>query len=189
MDPRRLLEIWFGDHARRWWFTPDRAFDEELRRDFAPWVDAALAGELPHWEAAPDDSLALLLLLDQLPRNLFRGTRRAHDGDPAARRVAEQSVARGFDRRVPPDRRLFFYLPFQHSEDALDQRRSVKLIGALAADLPPALHDSGRGWLDWALRHQALIERFGRFPQRNDRLGRAATAAEEDYLATADPGF
>jgi len=188
MDHRKLLEFWFGERARRSWFVPDRAFDEALHRDFAPWVEAALAGELSAWEAAPDSSLALILLLDQLPRNLFRGSRRAYDGDPSARRVADQSVARGFDRRVPPDRRLFFYLPFQHSEDGIDQRRSVKLVAALAADLPPALRDLGQGWVDWALRHQALVERFGRFPQRNDTLGRAATAAEEEYLATADSG-
>ena len=189
MDHRRLLDVWFGERARHCWFTVDRAFDEALRRDFAPWVEAALAGELSGWEATPEGSLALILLLDQLPRNLFRASRRAYEGDPAARRIADQSVARGFDRRVPPDRRLFFYLPFQHSEAGADQRRSVKLIGALAADLPPALRDTGRDWLDWAPRHQALIERLGRFPQRNASLGRASTAAEEEYLATTDPGF
>jgi uncharacterized protein (DUF924 family) len=189
MDHRRLLDFWFGEGARHRWFTVDRAFDEELRRNFGPWVEAALAGELAAWEATPDGSLALILLLDQLPRNLFRASRRAYEGDPAVRRIADQSVARGFDRRVPPDRRLFFYLPFQHSEDAVDQRRSVRLVGALAADLPQALGDAGRDWLDWALRHQALIERFGRFPQRNASLGRAATEAEDEYLATTDPGF
>ena len=189
MDHRRLLDVWFGERARHRWFTVDRAFDEELRRDFAPWVEAALAGELSGWEATPEGSLALILLLDQLPRNLFRASRRAYEGDPAARRIADQSLAHGFDRRVPPDRRLFFYLPFQHSETGVDQRRSVTLIGALAGDLPPALHDAGRDWLDWALSHQALIERFGRFPQRNASLGRGTTEAEEDYLATTDPGF
>jgi uncharacterized protein (DUF924 family) len=189
MDHGRLLDFWFGEQARRWWFAADRAFDEELRRDFGPMVEAALAGGLTDWEAAPDGSLALLLLLDTLPRNIYRDSRRAFDGDAAARRIADQSLARGFDGRVPPERRLFFYLPFQHGEDAGDQRRAVRLIGALVAALPPALRDAGAGWLEAALTRQAVIERFGRFPQRNARLGRAATAAEDEFLATAAPDF
>ena len=189
MDHRKLLDFWFGERARRAWFAVDRAFDEELRREFGPMVEAALAGSLTDWEATPDGSLALVLLLDQLPRNIYRDTRRAFDGDAAARRVADQSLARGFDGRVPPDRRLFFYLPFEHAEDAGDQRRAVRLIAALVAALAPASRDAGAAWLDAALRHQALIERFGRFPQRNARLGRAATTEEEEFLASTDPGF
>lgn len=178
-----LLTLWFGERARRCWFDPDPAFDAELRQRFAGLVERALAGELATWEAEPERCLALLLLLDQLPRNLFREGARAYAGDAAARRVAAQAVARGFDLRLPPDRRLFVYLPFQHGEDAADQRRSVQLIGALRAALPPDRRAEGEVWYEHALQHQAVIERFGRFPPRNPRLGRGATEAEEAYLA------
>ncbi|HEY1585287.1 MAG TPA: DUF924 family protein, partial [Polyangia bacterium] len=124
----------------------------------------------------------LLLLLDQLPRNLWRDGRRAFAGDAAARRIAAQAVERGFDQRLPPDRRLFVYLPFQHGEDPADQRCSVRLIGALRQALPPALSAEGAVWYEHALQHQAAIERFGRFPHRNMILGRTCTQEEMAFL-------
>jgi len=142
-----LLDWWFGDAlsasevaAQRHglWFGKSACEDMASDLRFGSPTRQALDGGLADWAGSAQGWLALILLLDQLPRNLFRSGRRAYEGDPAARRVADQSVARGFDRSVPPDRRLFFYLPFQHSEDGLDQRRSVRLIGALARDLPPA---------------------------------------------------
>ena len=187
-EAEALLALWFGDRGRRCWFDPDPDFDGELRQRFLLLVEQALAGQLSHWEAEPESCLALLLLLDQLPRNLHRGEARAHAGDPAARRIAAQAVERGFDRRLPPDRRLFVYLPFQHSEDAADQRRSVRLIGALREALPPARRAEASAWYEHALAHQAAIERFGRFPHRNARLGRSSTEAEEAWLA-AGGGF
>jgi uncharacterized protein (DUF924 family) len=182
-DAEALLALWFDERGRRCWFEPDPDFDAELRQRFAGLVERALAGELAAWDAQPESCLALLLLLDQLPRNLWREDRRAFAGDAAARRVAAQAVERGFDRRLPPDRRLFVYLPFQHGEDPADQRRSVRLIGALRHALPPALRAEGGVWYEHALQHQAVIERFGRFPHRNARLGRSSTEAEESYLA------
>jgi uncharacterized protein (DUF924 family) len=187
-EPESLLALWFDERVRRRWFDADPAFDAELRRRFTPLVERALAGELAIWEAEPESCLALLLLLDQLPRNLFRDSARAYAGDAAARRAAAQAVERGFDRRLPPERRLFLYLPFQHSEDPGDQRRSVRLIGALCDALPAGGRAEGEVWYEHALQHQAAIERFGRFPHRNDALGRSSTEEEESYLA-AGGGF
>ena len=189
MDHRRLLDVWFGERARRCWFTVDRAFDEELRRDFAPWVEAALAGELSGWEATPEGSLALILLLDQLPRNLFRASRRAYQGDPAARRIADQSVARGFDRHVPPDRRLFFYLPFQHSEVLADQDCSVKLFTRWASEHPEDRRAHADDEMTYVIRHHEIIRRFGRFPHRNAILGRASTPDEIAFLREPGSSF
>ena len=187
-DAEALLALWFGERGRRCWFAPDPAFDAELRQRFLALVEQALEGRFTDWEAEPESCLALLLLLDQLPRNLFRDQDRAHAGDAAARRIAALAVERGFDRRLPPERRLFVYLPFQHGEDAADQRRSVRLIGALREALPPARRGEAAVWYEHALQHQAVIERFGRFPHRNARLGRVSSEAEEAWLA-AGGGF
>jgi len=184
MDHRKLLDFWFGERARRAWFAVDRAFDEELRREFGPMVEAALAGSLTDWEATPDGSLALVLLLDQLPRNIYRDSRRAFDGDAAARRVADQSLARGFDGRVPPDRRLFFYLPFEHAEDAAAQAEALRLFARLGADHPALADLEG-----WAKKHADIVVRFGRFPHRNAVLGRESTAEEIEFLSQPGSSF
>src|SRR5689334_17289206 len=138
---RLLLDFWFGppgspehDRARDIWFRANPAFDEELRGRFLADHEAAAAGALVHWLAAPDPALALVLLLDQLPRNLFRGSPHAYGCDAMARQVAAHAVYHGFDRAVAPVRLWFFYLPFEHSEDLTDQRRSLELYGSLPPD-------------------------------------------------------
>src|ERR1700758_1463304 len=127
---KALLDAWFGPPAdparqthREIWFKSTADFDAALRRDFLADYEAAAAGELASWEASPESALALVLLLDQIPRNIFRGTPRAYATDAAARAAADRALARDFDRLVPPVWRLFFYMPFHHSEDLADQRR------------------------------------------------------------------
>ena len=184
---RLLLDVWFGvpgspehDRPRDTWFKTDAAFDQELRDRFLADHEAAAAGRLAGWMAAPETCLALILLLDQLPRNLFRGSPRAFSCDAAARQAARHAVDRGFDRAVAPVRRWFVYLPFEHSEDLADQQRSLELYGSL----PP---DNDRDLcLRAAQRHYDIIARFGRFPHRNHVLGRASTAKEEAFLR--EPG-
>jgi uncharacterized protein (DUF924 family) len=185
-----LLDFWFGapgtpehDRRRAVWFKADPAFDAALAARFGADQRRAAAGDCDHWCAARDAALALVLLLDQLPRNLYRGQARAFATDAQARGAARQALAQGFDRALPPVRRGFLYLPFEHSEALADQDLSL----ALFASLPPGPErDQG---LEYARRHHAIIARFGRFPHRNHALGRAATADEEAFLQRPDAAF
>ena len=179
MMPDAVLDFWFVATEREAWFKKDAAFDAALRGRFEDATAAALRGDLDAWGETADGSLALLLLLDQFQRNLGRGTAAAFAGDPKARDVARRAVANGLDKQVSIERRVFFYLPFEHSESAADQEWSVALIETL----------NDAQYLDYAQRHQDVIDRFGRFPHRNEALGRASTPEEEAYLAEPGAGF
>ena len=186
-----VLAFWFGqpgepDHlrSRAVWFRKDAAFDDEIRRRFLPTVEAALAGDLAHWAESPRGALALLILLDQFPRNLFRGEARAFAGDTQARALAELVVTRGWNATMAAVEQAFVYLPFEHSESLADQERSLALFATLAAKSP-----EGAGFLDFARRHHEVIARFGRFPHRNALLGRLSSAEEKNYLAQPGSGF
>lgn len=188
-----ILAFWFGREDatggpagsgyRKVWFERDEAFDREIRERFVDDHERAAAGELDDWRASGRGCLALILLLDQFPRNLFRGTPRAFATDGAAREVADHAVGTGLDRGLEPVGRMFVYLPFEHSEDAEDQRRSVELFLALDPELGiPEV-------LDYAVRHREVIERFGRFPHRNEVLGRPSTPEEEAFLREPGSSF
>jgi uncharacterized protein (DUF924 family) len=154
------------------WFEKDEAFDEAIRRHFLETYEAAAAGQLSDWEAGREAALALVIVLDQFPRNMFRGTARAFAADHLARAVADRAIARGFDLATPLQERSFFYLPFEHSEALADQERCCALCRATGdADL-----------LKWAELHADVVRRFGRFPHRNAALGRASTADEQNFL-------
>jgi uncharacterized protein (DUF924 family) len=183
-----LLDFWFGppgdtgrEQHREIWFKSTDEFDAALRREFLVDYEAAAAGALRSWEASAEGALALVLLLDQVPRNIFRRMPRAYAADAAAREVADRALARGFDQMVPPAWRLFFYMPFHHSEDLADQRRSLALSKALPRnpDRRGSLRRYGRPYIE-------VIERFGRFPHRNEILGRESTPAEIAFLAERD---
>jgi uncharacterized protein (DUF924 family) len=188
IDPRaaEVLDFWFGvtDAARDEWFRKDDAFDASIRERFGASVEQALAGGLAGWEHTAHDALAVLLLLDQFTRNIFRGTPRAFAGDARALALARAMVARGDDVALPPLRRVFVYLPFEHAEAAHAQRESLRLFGALAA-----AHPSLATFDDYARRHAVVIERFGRFPHRNAILGRPSTPEEIAYLRQPGSGF
>ncbi|MEO8699698.1 MAG: DUF924 family protein [Kofleriaceae bacterium] len=179
-----VLELWFGERARTLWFERDAAFDEELRVQLGDSVAAAERGELDAWAETPDGCLALVILLDQVTRNLRRGSADAFASDARSLALADAAIARGFDRRVPLDRRLFYYLPFEHAEDLAAQQRSVALFEAWADDH----HDGGEAEADakdqlrYVRRHLEIIARFGRFPHRNALLGRASTPEEVAFL-------
>jgi uncharacterized protein (DUF924 family) len=166
-----VLAFWRAAGAAKW-FKKDAEFDAEIASRFqALWRDAA-DGALAGWEAAPEPALSLVLVLDQFPRNIFRGKADAFATDPLARGVAERAIARGFDRQVPESERLFFYLPFEHSESLADQERAIALVSTLGdADL-----------VRWAELHADIIRRFGRFPHRNSAVGRASTREEQEFL-------
>jgi uncharacterized protein (DUF924 family) len=169
--PDDVLAFWRAAGEDKW-FTKDDAFDAEIRARFLPTYEAAAAGKLGAWEETAEGALALAIVLDQFPRNMFRNSARAFAADPLARAVAERAIARGFDQGYPPAERSFFYLPFEHSEHPDDQARCVALIRACGdADL-----------LKWAELHAEIIRKFGRFPHRNALLGRATTPAEQAFL-------
>jgi uncharacterized protein (DUF924 family) len=189
-EVRTLLDFWFGapgsaerDRPRDIWFKTDPVFDKTLRQRFLGDYERAAAGTCRAWLDEPDSALALVLLLDQLPRNLFRGSPRAFASDPLAREAARHAIGRGFDRGMAPIRRWFVYLPFQHSELLADQELSVALTETLPDD-----GDKAEA-LDYARRHHRVIARFGRFPHRNRVLGRASTAEEEAFLLEKRAGF
>jgi uncharacterized protein (DUF924 family) len=185
----RLLSFWFADGPdsfRAAWFMKDDAFDAACRDGFGALVVPARDGALDGWAATPDGALALLLLLDQFPRNLFRGRAEAFASDDRARAIARGAVLRdGFDRALAPAQRIFLYLPFEHGEALADQDLSVALFEGLR-DHPS--HANQQGTIDYAWRHRAVIQRFGRFPHRNAALGRESTAEEAAWLA-AGGGF
>jgi uncharacterized protein (DUF924 family) len=195
-----VLTFWIGEAAaatdatqiKRWverWFTRDAALDAEIGERFGAQVAAARRGDLDEWAASPRGRLALLVLLDQFPRNLYRGSVDAFAGDPKALALATAAVDEGGDRALPPVERLFVYLPFEHSEDVADQERAVALFDALRAHAPPGLAAAFSGFHDYAIKHRDVIARFGRFPHRNAVLGRDSTPAEAEYLAQPGSGF
>lgn len=186
-----ILDFWFlpatdpaFGQARAEWFRKDAQFDEMIRTRFEHAVTTALAGKQASRSDTPRGALALLILLDQFPRNLFRGTAQAFAGDAQAREIAGTMIARGWDTAMSGVERVFVYLPFEHSETLADQERSLQLFGALAESMPATA-----GFLDYARRHHEVIARFGRFPHRNMALGRASTAGESAYLALPGSGF
>jgi uncharacterized protein (DUF924 family) len=168
--PEAVTQFW-APLGHPVWFGKDPAFDARFREAFAVQHGAAGRGELMPWLATPDGALSLVLLLDQYPRNAFRGTPRMYDTDPLARIAADAALELGHDRTVDPVLRLFFYLPFGHSEHLADQDRAV----ALCAHLPGPSPEHAQG-------HRDIIARFGRFPHRNAILGRASTDEETDWL-------
>lgn len=188
-DEAEVLAFWFGAPplaVRAEWFRKDPAFDEAIRARFGARVDDAIDGRLPALDpsAGPETVLARLILLDQFPRNLFRGQARAFAGDAQARTLALGLIDAGAERTLHPMQRWFVYLPLEHAEDLALQDRCVALFAALAAETPG--FDSA---LDYAERHRDVIRRFGRFPHRNSALGRQSTPEEQVYLATPGSGF
>jgi uncharacterized protein (DUF924 family) len=170
-----IIDFWRSAGVQQWFGKSD-AFDTEIRQRFEGAHHAAARGEFDGWAATPDGALGLLLLLDQFPRNLFRGSAHAYATDPKARAIAHGAIEAGHDRKVEPALQSFFYLPFEHSEDIDDQRRAV----ALTTDLRERTGDAES--LKWAQLHLEIIERFGRFPHRNAALGRKPTPAEQAFL-------
>ncbi|MGL5609078.1 MAG: DUF924 family protein [Aeromonas veronii] len=194
-----LLALWFGDEADDvlratrqaplWWGKSSET-DALLASRFGELAQAAAKGSLAHWADTPSGRLALILLLDQLPRNIHRGTPAAFAQDPLARDLCLKGLSIGADKSLSPLERVFFYLPLEHAESREQQARSVALFEALAAEQAgtPA-QATFAGFADFARRHQVIIERFGRFPHRNDILGRTSTPEEAVFLQQPGSGF
>jgi len=171
VTPADVVGFWREAGYERW-YSKDDAFDAEIRRRFLAVWQAAVAGKLDHWQDSDEGALALLIVLDQFSRNMFRGDAQAFGADAKAREVADRAIARGVDQRTAAVMRQFIYLPFEHSESLSDQERSVSLFRALG--------DAEN--LRYAEIHADIIRRFGRFPHRNDILGRTTTDEEQAFL-------
>jgi uncharacterized protein (DUF924 family) len=192
IDPENILEFWFGDapddvaEAQRreaFWFGAKPKTDSTIRHRFARTVKAAGRGELKDWLDDARSALALVVVLDQFPLNIWRGTVEAYAFEAQALDVARYSVAAGYVARLAPIESAFLILPYQHSESIERQRESVQIMAKIAGTAAPVWHTLMDNYLKFAMEHLAIIERFGRFPHRNRVLGRVATEAEEAYLA------
>jgi uncharacterized protein (DUF924 family) len=169
--PNEVLAFWRAAGPDKW-FEKDAAFDREVASRFLTLCEAGATGRLDHWEETPEAALALVIVLDQFPRNMHRGQPRAYDSDLLARAVAQRAISRGFDQRVAHAERCFFYLPFMHSEDPADQERCLALARAYGEE----------EFSRHAAQHADIIRRFGRFPHRNPILGRGTTPEEQAFL-------
>ena len=174
-----VLRFWFDEVEPAQWWRADPAFDQTVRERFAAVHRATLRGELSAWRARPDGRLAEIVVLDQFSRNLHRGTALAFAADPTALALAQEAVAGGHDQALPPQRRLFLYMPYMHSESALVHETALRLFEALGL----------ASNLDFERRHKAVVDRFGRYPHRNAILGRASTDEELEFLKQPGSSF
>jgi uncharacterized protein (DUF924 family) len=189
VGPEEILDFWFGREGepgygefREAWFRKDPEFDRIIRDRFEDLYEAAASGELDGWKEEARSCLALVILLDQFPRNMYRGDPKSYATDRKAQETAGYAVDRALDRELPPFQRMFLYMPFMHSEDLALQRRSVELFRGLG----------GEGEADplyYAVQHMQIIERFGRFPHRNEILGRQTTPEEAEFLTQPGSSF
>lgn len=198
VNPEDVLAFWFGREAgdsataesqKKLWWSKDAVIDAEIRERFGALVATAAGGAHREWAREPRGRLALILLFDQFPRNIYRDTPQAFAHDGLALRLALDGIDSGADRGLRAIERVFFYLPLEHAESTDIQARSVALFEGLRNGAAVAERRIFDGYLDFALRHRDIVQRFGRFPHRNRILGRASTAAEIDFLQQPGSGF
>lgn len=191
-----ILSYWFGDQANtpeyydernRFWFVADPVTDANILERFSGTIEQALNGDLDDWAEGPRGLLALVLVLDQFTRNVYRGTPKAFSGDPRALLLARRAIDDRIDIGLEPVERVFLYLPLEHSEDIGDQEMCLRCHRRLADSVSDALREQYESFYMWAGRHHAVIERFGRFPHRNTILGRKSTPEEAKFLQIEGP--
>jgi uncharacterized protein (DUF924 family) len=178
---KEILDFWFVETAPAQWFQKSDAFDQQIIERFESVYDKAVQGEFDAWQESAEGVLALCILLDQMPRNMFRDTPKAFATDAKILKIAKQAVVNGLDQELPVQQRRFIYLPFEHSENIDDQRRCVELFDVIKSD-------DALGY-EYALKHLEVIKKYGRFPHRNKILGRTNTPEEDAYLAQPGAGF
>lgn len=176
ISPEEVLGFWLDEVGPEGWFKADDALDTRIRDRFESAWDSVMSGACSLWLTYPSGTLAYIILTDQFPRNMFRGTAKAFSSDKVALAAAKSAVDRGWDLKIEEPARLFFYLPMEHSENLCNQERCVRLM---CERMPTA----GTGYLAHARAHREVIRRFGRFPSRNEALSRQTTAAEKAYLS------
>jgi len=177
----QILTFWFEETTPAQWFQVNTDFDASVKEKFEEPYEMAVKGHFDEWQNSADGALALIILLDQMPRNMFRGTPKAFASDKKALIIAKLAISKGLDQVLPVQKRRFVYLPYEHSENLGDQAKCVKLF--------EKIKDEDKLGHDYALRHLKVIEEYGRFPHRNEILGRENTPEEQEYLARPDAGF
>lgn len=199
--PQSVNAFWFGADAGHaddavvaerqaaLWWRKSAETDSAIRRRFEDVITEAAMGALDPWAQTPAGRLALILLTDQFSRNIYRDTKAAFGHDPLALAWCKEGLVRGDDARLRPIERVFFYLPLEHSESRPDQERSVALYRALSASVPPTQRAAFDGFVDFAVRHRDIVERFGRFPHRNRVLGRPSSPEELAFLEGPGSSF
>jgi len=193
-----VLDFWFGElnelgcsspeHRKRWWTKSD-AFDEVIRSQFLGDYEAIVAGDREAWRNTARGALAFIIVLDQFSRNMFRGTPKMFEADELARDVCCEGIDAGFDTELSFDERVFFYLPLEHSEEITNHQQCIDLFDALIDCCPEPLEADAKNYLDFAQRHKAIIDRFGRYPHRNETLGRPSTPEEMEFLKEPNSSF
>jgi len=193
-----ILDFWFGElnqhgcstpeHRKRWWTKSD-AFDESIQHHFLDDYEAIVDGEREAWRSSARGALAYIIVLDQFSRNMFRGTPQMFAADELAREVCREGLDAGFDAELSFDERVFFYLPLEHSESMADHKLCLELFERLLASAPELLEADAKYYLDFAVQHKAIIERFGRYPHRNEMLGRASSEQEAKFLREPGSSF
>lgn len=187
-----ILDFWFGtldihgmptEETRMNWFKKSNSFDAQIKQQFGVAITAASTGEYDGWVNDPHGALALIILLDQFRRNVYRNTPEAFSLDAKALSIAQQAVDLHYDQALLPIQRVFVYLPFEHSEQLNIQQKSVELFEALYESVPASQQTTFNGFYEFAKKHQAVIQQFGEFPHRNTILERESTPAELEYLA------
>lgn len=197
-SPETICEFWFGSsqddlevaqqRSQLWW-SKNPTVDAEIKARFSGYLSKVVSGELEEWRQSPLGTLALILLTDQFPRNMFRGTAQAFAYDAIARALCKQGIKDGTDQSLRPIQRVFFYLPLEHSESLADQEHCLQLFQQLAEASEPHLKSIFENYIDFAVRHRDIIDRFDRFPHRNAILNRNSTQAEIEFLKTPGSSF
>lgn len=177
-DYQAIINFWFSEDVKANWFNATPEFDQSLKDQFQPAWESAKSGQLKHWQDSAEGALALVIILDQLPLNMFRAQPESFSTEAMSREVAAHSIEQGFDQQLPDQQKAFLYLTYMHSEDLADQDRSIELFEQAG------LTDN----VKWAKHHRDIVKRFGRFPHRNAILGRKSSQAEIDYLNSKE-GF
>jgi uncharacterized protein (DUF924 family) len=193
-----ILDFWFGEpnelgcsspeHRKRWWTKSD-AFDESIKSQFLNDYEAIVAGDREAWRNTARGALAYIIVLDQFSRNMFRGTLKMFAADELAREACWEGLDAGFDAELSFDERVFFYLPLEHSEEIADHRQCIDLFNALLDRSPEPLEADAKNYLDYAEQHKAIIDQFGRYPHRNETLGRPSTPEEAEFLEEPGSSF
>jgi uncharacterized protein (DUF924 family) len=196
--PQDVLRFWFGEDSEspecigrqaRLWFGGGKGFDQLIARHFGHLPPLAASGGLDEWRGAPGSCLALVLVLDQFPRNLYRDSPQSYEYDALALEIAEEAIGNGFDDEVSSVEASFLYMPLEHAEDIARQDRCVSLFRRLLERAPPEFHQRCASFITYAERHREVIRRFGRFPHRNAVLDRASTSEEQAYLESGGETF
>lgn len=189
VDYGDVLDFWFNELEPKNWFQKSDEVDEAIRTRFEHLIEPVHAGKYSHWLEVPEGRLAAILVLDQFPRNLYRREPRSFAYDERARELVQAGLQDNVDLKLGDQQRVFFYLPLEHSEDMEDQDLSLAKFSQLVLDVLPDQKELFRRYLDYAWRHYEIVKRFGRYPHRNDILGRESSSKEKKFLTQPGSSF